>query len=161
MIGTTVSHCRIVETLGSGGMGIVYKAIDLRLGRPAAIKMLSASANGVQESNQPHQDRFIQEARACANLHHPNVGVVYEIGDTATGETFIAMAYYDGQTLADVLKNGPLSIGHAISIARQITDGLAHAHRTGIVHRDIKPSNIVITRDGVVRIIDFGIARLC
>ena len=161
MIGTTVSHYRIVETLGSGGMGIVYKAIDLRLDRPAAIKMLSASvANGVREPNQPHQDRFIQEARACAALDHPNIGVVYEIGDTATGETFIAMAYYDGQTLADVLKNGPLSVGQAISIVRQITDGLAHAHRTGIVHRDIKPSNIVITRDGVVKIIDFGIARL-
>jgi len=160
MIGTTVSHYRIVEPLGSGGMGIVYKAIDTRLGRPAAIKMLSASVGSGMLEADHNQDRFIQEARACATLDHPNIGVVYEIGDTATGETFIAMAYYDGETLADVLKRGPLSIGSAIGIARQIAEGLAHAHRAGIIHRDIKPANIVITRDGAVKIIDFGIARL-
>lgn len=161
MIGTTVSHYRIVETLGSGGMGVVYKAIDLRLNRPAAIKMLGGpSASGAREPNELQQDRFLQEARACAALDHPNIGVVYEVGDTTLGETFIAMAYYDGQTLADLLKRGPLSLEDAIGISRQIADGLGHAHRTGIIHRDIKPSNIVITRDGVVKIIDFGIARL-
>jgi cephalosporin-C deacetylase-like acetyl esterase/predicted Ser/Thr protein kinase len=161
MIGTTVSHYRIVEALGSGGMGIVYKAIDTRLGRPAAIKMLSGSvASGMPAANHPDQDRFIQEARACAALDHSNIGVVYDIGETASGDTFIAMAYYDGQTLAHLLRSGPLSIEQAIAITRQIADGLAHAHRAGIIHRDIKPANVVITRDGVVKIIDFGIARL-
>jgi serine/threonine protein kinase len=124
MIGTTVSHYRIVETLGSGGMGIVHRAIDLRLDRPAAIKMLSASvANGVREPNQPHQDRFIQEARACGALDHPNIGVVDEIGDTATGETFIAMAYYDGQTLADVVGTSPTSKCKGL-----IADARGHRH---------------------------------
>ncbi len=157
MIGTTVSHYRIVDEIGRGGMGIVYKAVDVRLDRHVALKFLGqADIPG----NRSGRERFIQEAMACSALDHANVGVIYEIGDAPNGALFIAMAYYDGQTLERLLKAGQLPIHQAISFAGQVASGLSHAHAAGIVHRDVKPSNIVINRDGVAKIIDFGIARM-
>ncbi len=157
LIGTTVSHYRIVDEIGRGGMGVVYRAVDVRLGRHVALKFLGQADSRANESR---SDRFIQEARACSALDHPNIGVIYEIGETATGALFIAMAYYDGPTLEHRLRQGPLAIGEVISFGLQIASGLDHAHAAGIIHRDVKPSNIMISRGGVAKIIDFGVAKL-
>jgi len=161
MIGKTVSHYRILDKLGGGGMGVVFKALDLKLDRFVALKFLPhqlASLEG--DSDRLVRDRFIQEAKASSALDHPNIGVIHEIGETEDGETFIAMAYYEGETLKKKIERGPVPIGEALSIAGQIAQGLAKAHEHGIVHRDIKPANVMVTKDGVVKIIDFGLAKL-
>lgn len=161
MIGKIVSHYEILEKLGGGGMGVVFKARDLKLDRLVALKFLPPHLVSVEaESDRLQRERFVVEAKASSALDHPNIGVLYEIGETEEGETFIAMAYYEGETLRQKLAGGSLPLDDAVSIAEQIAWGLAKAHEGGIVHRDIKPANIIVTGDGVVKIIDFGLAKL-
>jgi serine/threonine protein kinase/predicted esterase len=154
MIGTTVSHYRIVEHIGSGGMGVVYLAEDIHLHRKVALKFLSETAAQGPEA----QERLLREAQAEGTVDHPNIATVYEIG-TWQGQTFIAMAYYAGETLKQRLERGPLSIDDAANIGTQIAAGLEAAHAAGIVHRDLKPANVIITTSGQVKILDFGLAK--
>jgi serine/threonine protein kinase/tetratricopeptide (TPR) repeat protein len=156
MIGKTISHYKILSKLGEGGMGVVYKAEDTRLKRLIALKFLPIALTHDLEAKQ----RFIQEAQAASSLDHPNICTIYEIGETKDKQLFIAMAYYDGETLKRKLPGNQLSTTFAVDIARQIATGLAKAHEKGIVHRDIKPDNIMITSEGVVKILDFGLAKL-
>jgi serine/threonine-protein kinase len=156
MIGETISHYRIVEKLGAGGMGIVYKAQDLQLERFVALKFLPHDM-ALSESD---RERFFREARSASALDHPNIGVIHGIDKTPEGALFIVMAYYEGQTLSQKLAGGPLPLRQAIDWACQIAAGLAAAHSRNIIHRDIKPSNIIITKDGTARIVDFGLARV-
>ncbi|MCI0329891.1 MAG: protein kinase [candidate division Zixibacteria bacterium] len=156
MIGQTVSHYKILDKLGEGGMGVVYKAQDLRLDRLVALKFLPAHLGAEEEQKK----RFFQEAKAASALDHPNVCTVYEIDQTSSGQIFICMAYYEGEPLNKKIEKGPLKLEEAVSIALQIARGLAKAHRQGIVHRDIKSGNVVITADGIAKIVDFGLAKL-
>ena len=154
--GRAVARYRVQHVIGSGGMAVVYKGVDDRLGRAVALKFLSPSL-----STEPRaKSAFIAEARAAAALDHPNVCTVYEIDQTDDGQLFIAMPLYDGETLQARLARGRLTFDEAQPIALQIARGLEHAHRAGIVHRDIKPSNIVLVRDGTAKIVDFGIAQM-
>jgi len=155
MIGKTISHYRIIEKIGEGGMGVVYKALDTKLDRHAAIKILPAHLSADREA----VARFVQEAKTASALDHTSIATIYEIDDTAEGETFIAMAYYEGETLRDRIDRGRLDENEALDIALSIAAGLERAHERGIVHRDIKPSNIIITERGEVKIIDFGLAK--
>ena len=156
MIGETISHYRITEKLGAGGMGIVYKAQDLQLERFVALKFLPKDLSLTEID----RDRFLREARSASALDHPNIGVIHGIDTTDDGHMFIIMAYYDGQTLSQKLSTGPLTLRQALDWMCQIAAGLAAAHARNIVHRDIKPSNIIITRDNSARIVDFGLARV-
>jgi serine/threonine protein kinase len=156
MLGKTVSHYKIVDHLGGGGMGIVYKAEDTRLKRAVALKFLSADLTRAPDA----KARFIHEARAASALDHPNIGAIYEIDQTSDGQIFIAMAYYDGMTLKQKIGEDSLEITACIDFAVQIAQGLAHAHKFGIVHRDIKPANIIVTQDNLLKIVDFGLAKL-
>jgi len=155
MIGKTISHYYILEKLGEGGMGIVYKAQDTRLERLVALKFLPPDLSDAPEAKQ----RFITEARAASALNHPNVATVYDIGE---GElrSFIAMELVEGETLKSRLKGGRLSIEQVKAMGLQIAEGLQAAHSKGIVHRDIKPDNLLLTRDGHIKIMDFGVAKL-
>jgi serine/threonine protein kinase len=157
MIGKTISHYKIIEKLGSGGMGDVYKAEDTKLKRTVALKFLPSDLARDEESRK----RFVHEAQAASALDHPNIGSIYEI-DEDNGHFFIAMAYYEGKTLKDKIaanKSG-MDIVEALDLALQIGNGLAKAHAKNIVHRDIKPANILLSEDGQVKIIDFGLAKL-
>jgi len=156
MIGETISHYRITDKLGAGGMGIVYKAQDLQLERFVALKFLPHDL-ALSESD---RERFLREARSASALDHPNIGVIHGIDKTADGQLFIVMAYYEGQTLSQKLSGGPLALRQAMDWACQVSAGLAAAHARNIVHRDIKPSNIIITRENSARIVDFGLARV-
>ncbi|UCF06144.1 MAG: protein kinase [bacterium] len=156
MIGKTVSHYKILEKLGGGGMGVVYKAQDFNLDRSVAIKLLKPHL----ADNEKARQRFIREAKTASSLDHVNIGTIYEIDRTEDGRTFIAMAYYEGETLRDRMDRGDIDITSAVDITLQLATGLAKAHELQIVHRDIKPENIMITRDGVVKILDFGLAKL-
>jgi tetratricopeptide (TPR) repeat protein len=156
LIGQTISHYRIVDKLGEGGMGVVYKATDTTLNRDVAVKFLPAHLKSDKEAKQ----RFIREARAASALNHANIAVVHEIDETPEGQVFIVMAYYDGQSLKDKLKDGMLSVNDAITIVSQIASGLAAAHQKGILHRDIKPANILFGNDGHAKLADFGLAKL-
>jgi len=155
MIGQIISHYKILEKLGGGGMGVVYKAQDLKLERFVALKFLPSHF----DANADEKKRFIQEAKAASALDHPNICTIYEIDATEDGQLFIAMAYYDGETLKKKVSSNQLSVNSGIDIAIQMAQGLAKAHEHGIVHRDIKPANIIITTEGVVKIIDFGLAK--
>ena len=155
MIGHTISHYRILDKLGEGGMGVVYRAQDEKLEREVALKFLAAHLLNDEEAKQ----RFLREAKAAAALTHPNVCHVYEI-DEADGKTFISMAFVEGETLEDRISRGPLPIKDVLDIGQQIAKGLQAAHEKGIVHRDIKPANVLVARDGQVTIMDFGLARL-
>ena len=154
-MGKTVSHYKILEKLGEGGMGVVYKAEDTKLNRTVALKFLPTTKLATDEDKQ----RFQQEAKAAAQLSHANIATVYEISEH-DGETFIAMEYIDGETLAEKIKNRPLKIKEVVKIARQVAEGLHAAHELGIVHRDIKSANIMMTSKGVVKIMDFGLAKM-
>jgi len=154
VIGKTISHYRITEKLGEGGMGVVYKAEDSSLERTVALKFLSPRMLGDEND----KARFVHEAKAAASLNHPNVCTIHEI-DEADDQIFIAMELVDGENLRTRLRAGPMEIDDALSIASQIAEGLSAAHRRGIVHRDIKLANIVVTSDGLVKIMDFGLAR--
>lgn len=156
MIGKTISHYKITGRLGEGGMGVVYKAKDLKLDRNIALKFLPSKYAEDKEK----EERFIQEAKAASALDHPNICTIFEIDETDNGELFIAMGYYKGKTLKEKIKEGPLDINEALEITSQIAQGLDKAHSKGIIHRDIKPGNIIITDDGVVKILDFGLAKM-
>jgi len=155
MIGRKVSHYRILEKLGAGGMGVVYKAEDTALQRTVALKFLPPELTRDAEAKQ----RFLHEARAAARLDHPNICTVYEVGES-DGQLFLAMACYDGMTLREKLKAGPLPWAEAAALAMQAAAGLSEAHAHGIVHRDIKPANLFLTAKGQVKILDFGLAKL-
>ena len=154
MIGKTISHYRILEKLGEGGMGVVYKAEDTKLGRQVALKFLPVALTLEPEA----KERLAREAQAAAALNHPNICTIHEI-DEVEGQTFIAMEHVEGETLRTRIRSAPLDIGEALDIAAQIAAGLAEAHARGIVHRDIKPANIMVTDAGRVKIMDFGLAR--
>ena len=156
MVGTTVSHYRITEPLGQGGMGVVYKALDLRLDRPVALKFLPPDLTRDPEAKQ----RFIHEAKAASALQDPNVCVVHDIDETPDGRLFIVMEYLGGETLKTKIERGPMPVEEAADVARQVAHGLASAHAHGIVHRDVKPGNILVTPGGAVKIVDFGLAKL-
>jgi serine/threonine protein kinase len=155
LIGKFVAHYKIVEKLGEGGMGIVYKAEDTKLKRPVALKFLSSQLI----KDHAARERFIQEAQAAAALDHPNICTVYEINEFE-GQTCIAMAYIEGRILADRIAAGPLKLEDAVEIATQVAEGLKAAHEKGIIHRDIKPANIMLTEKGQAKILDFGLAKL-
>ena len=156
MIGKTISHYEIIEKLGGGGMGVVYKARDTKLDRFVALKFLPPHVSADDEEKQ----RFIHEAKAASKLDHNNICTVYEVDETEDGQMFIAMACYEGETLKKRIEKGPLKIEDAFEIAIEIAEGLKKAHENQIVHRDIKPANVFITQDGVVKILDFGLAKL-
>ncbi|MFQ5710063.1 MAG: protein kinase, partial [bacterium] len=151
-----ISHYKILERLGSGGMGDVYKAEDTKLKRTVALKFLPPELTRDQEA----KNRFVHEAQAASSLDHPNICTIYEIDETQDGQMFIAMACYEGQSLKERIEHGPLPIDEALRIAIQIAQGLTKAHSKEIVHRDIKPANILTTEDGQVKIVDFGLAKL-
>ncbi len=155
MIGREISHYRIIEKLGSGGMGVVYKAEDTKLNRTVALKFLRADALLSEQD----RARFKQEARAVSSLEHSNICSIFEIDETADGQTFISMPCYDGETLREKIDKGPLRVADAVDIAVQIAEGLEEAHEKGIVHRDIKSGNIIVTSKGQVKVMDFGLAR--
>lgn len=166
MIGTTISRYKILAPLGAGGMGVVYKAEDTRLKRPVALKFLAPQLT----RDAAAKERFIREAQAASALDHPNICTIYEIDESSVlqdlplpdgqRQLFISMAYYDGQTLKEKIAGSRLSLAESVEFAVQIAQGLAKAHAHGIVHRDIKPANIMITKDGLVKILDFGLAKL-
>jgi len=156
MIGKTISHYKIIEKLGEGGMGVVYKAEDIKLKRIVALKFLPPDFTRDAEAKQ----RFIREAWTASALEHPHICTIYDIDETEDGQMFICMAYYQGETLETKIERGPLELVKAVEIAMQVAQGLAKAHRQGIVHRDVKPSNILISEDEQVKILDFGLAKL-
>ena len=153
--GTTISHYKILEKLGGGGMGVVYKARDTKLDRLVALKFLPPHLNTNDEAKQ----RFIQEAKAASTLDHPNICTIHDISETQEGQLFIAMAYYQGETLKKKISRGPLPVEEALEYAVQIARGLARAHEADIVHRDVKPANIMVTDRGLAKIVDFGVAK--
>ncbi|NIX56112.1 MAG: protein kinase [candidate division Zixibacteria bacterium] len=155
MIGKVISHYKILMELGRGGMGTVYKAQDTKLDRFVALKFLPPHLIQDEENKK----RFIYEAKAASALDHPNICTTYEIDETEDGQMFIAMAYYEGVTLKDKIERGPLGIEEILDLTMQIASGLAKAHAEGIIHRDIKPANILVTEVGVVKIVDFGLAK--
>jgi len=154
MIGQSILHYKILEKLGESGMGVVYKAEDTKLRRIVSLKFLAPQI----DSNEEERARFLQEARAVASLDHPNVCAIYEVGD-ANGQPYLAMAYIEGETLAQKIGLGPLPASRVIDFAAQIAEGLAEAHDTGIIHRDIKSANVMVTPKGQAKIMDFGVAE--
>jgi serine/threonine protein kinase/dienelactone hydrolase len=152
--GRSVSHYNIQEEIGAGGMGVVYKALDTKLGRVVALKFLPPHLSHDNELKR----RLSDEARAASALDHPNIVVIHDIDETPGGDVFIAMAFHEGATLREKIASG-LQVQEALRIARQVASGLAKAHEHGIFHRDIKPSNVIVAKDGIARIIDFGLAK--
>lgn len=156
MTGQTISHYQIGEKLGEGGMGVVYKAEDLRLLRTVALKFLAVQSDSMAEE---FRQRFLREAQAAAMIDHPNICAVYDL-EEADGKTFIVMAYVEGRALNHLIRNHPLPLRDAVNVAMQVGEGLRAAHGKGVVHRDIKSANILMSRDGVAKITDFGLAFL-
>ncbi len=150
----TLGHYRLEAQIGKGGMGHVFRALDTRLNRPVAVKMM----RGTEASDRPSLHRFLREARAASALNHPNIVVIHEVGETAEGDHFIVQEFIDGQTLRSRLA-APLSVEMILEIGLQIARALAAAHAVGIVHRDVKPENIMLRADGFVKVLDFGLAR--
>ena len=156
MIGQTISHYRVIEKIGEGGMGVVYVAEDTVLGRRVAIKTLTIKPG---QNEQHFRTRFLREARAVSALSHPHIATIHDYGETNEGEPYIVMELVKGQTLADLLKGDSLTIGRALEIIQQVAAALGEAHRNGVVHRDIKPSNVAVDHRGNVKVLDFGLAK--
>ena len=154
--GTQLGPYEIASQLGSGGMGVVYEASDPRLKRTVAIKLLPPDLTRDEIAKQ----RFLQEAQAASALDHPNICTIFEINETDDGQLYLVMAHYEGETLKERIARGPLELSDAIDLTTQVGEGLAEAHKAGIVHRDIKPANLLVTETGVVKILDFGLAKL-
>ncbi|MCZ6705636.1 MAG: serine/threonine-protein kinase, partial [Bacteroidetes bacterium] len=163
MVGKNLSHYKILEELGRGGMGIVYKAVDTKLDRTVAIKVLPSAALASEDD----RTRFYREAKAAAQLHHPNIASVFEIDEAVPSDApdgtepspFIAMEFIDGETLYEYIQKGPLKLTDAVNIASQVAEALKAAHAKEIVHRDIKSSNVMLTSDGTAKVLDFGLAK--
>ena len=156
LLGRQIRHYAIVGILGRGGMGVVYRAVDTKLDRSVALKFLPPSLGARVAA----KDRFVREAKAASALDHPNIATVYEIGETKGGRLFIAMACYEGETLNAKIARGPMAVSEALDYALQVTEGLAKAHSCSIVHRDVKPGNLIVTEDGYIKLLDFGISTL-
>ena len=154
--GSTLGPYTITAELGHGGMGVVYTAQDPRLDRQVAIKVLPPDLTRDETAKQ----RFLQEAKAASALDHPNICTIFEINETDDGQLYLVMAHYEGETLKERIERGALAVDHAVDIATQVGQGLAEAHGAGIVHRDVKPANLLIATNGVVKILDFGLAKL-
>ena len=154
--GTQLGPYEIVSQLGQGGMGVVYEARDPRLDRHVAIKLLPPDLTRDDTAKQ----RFLQEAKAASALDHPNICTIHEINETDDGQLYLVMAHYEGETLKERIARGPVELDDAIDIATQVGEGLAEAHKAGIVHRDIKPANLLVTKTGTAKILDFGLAKL-
>jgi eukaryotic-like serine/threonine-protein kinase len=155
MIGSTISHYKIIEHIGSGGMGVVYRAEDTKLKRSVALKFLPTAF----ATDPTLKERFIHEARSASALQHSNICTIHEIDETVDGQMYIVMDYYEGETLKSKIEKGKLQIEEAINYAIQIAQGLQKAHEKGIIHRDIKPANIIVTNDGEAKILDFGLSK--
>ena len=156
MIGKTISHYRVVEKLGEGGMGIVYVAEDTLLGRRVAIKMLTIKPG---QDEHHFRTRFLREARAVSALSHPHIATIHDYGETKRGQPYIVMELVKGETLGNLMASGSLTISRALQIIQQVAEALSEAHRNGVVHRDIKPSNVAIDQRGDVKVLDFGLAK--
>jgi len=155
MIGKTISHYKILEKLGEGGMGVVYKARDIKLDRVVALKFLPQHLT----SDSVEKERFIHEAKAASALNHPHITTIFEINEVE-GECFICMEYVEGKSIRELIKDKTLPIDEVLKTAIQIAEGLNVAHKKGIVHRNIKSDNIMQTSEGLVKIMDFGLAKL-
>jgi serine/threonine protein kinase len=155
VIGKTLKNYTIEELLGKGGMGVVYRARDTRLGRPVALKVLRSEV--VQDPDR--RRRFIQEARAASAVNHPAIAQIYDI-EESEDTTFITMEYVEGSTIRQLVERKELDLPAALEVAISVADGLARAHEAGIIHRDIKSDNVMVTRDGHPKILDFGLAKL-
>ncbi len=153
--GTRLGPYEVLGPLGAGGMGEVYRARDQRLSRSVALKVLP----GEISADKSRLERFEKEARAASSLNHPNIVTIYDIGSSES-VAYIAMELVEGRTLREMLVSGPIALRRLLSLSAQVADGLAKAHAAGIVHRDLKPENLMVTRDGFVKILDFGLAKL-
>src|SRR5438270_1664094 len=153
--GVTLSHYHIVSKIGAGGMGEVYLAQDTKLVRKVALKILPADV----AAHADRMKRFVQEAKAASALNHPNILTIHEIDQTDSGH-FIATEFIDGETLRERMQGAPMKLGEVLDVAAQTASALSAAHAAGIIHRDIKPENVMLRRDGIVKVLDFGLAKL-
>src|SRR5579863_1848971 len=156
LAGQVLLHYQVIDRLGEGGMGVVYRASDLKLNRTVALKFLSAS----QAVSRDVKQRFMREAMASSALDHPNIGTLYAVEETGDGQLFLVMAFYEGPTLAQKMARAAMDAGEAVAIALQICHGLKAAHERGVIHRDIKPGNLIFNSGGILKILDFGLAKL-
>src|SRR5258708_7497666 len=155
MIGESILHYKVLAKLGEGGMGVVYRAVDSRLGRTVALKVLPPA----KSQDRKRRQRFLREARAAAALSHPNIVGIYDIGSDHEIH-FIAMEYISGPSLYELMKSGRLPVSDVLSYAIQIAGALANAHAAGVIHRDLKPGNVMVTEEGAIKLLDFGLAQL-